>query len=645
MAAEQPPWERCSQDSCIGIRLPTMAWCLAHAAEEAPDAFDAELKRIGEEGTVDLRGVPISAELLRRLLAAAPHEGTRSTFTAAQFARSTVQEGVWFAGATFHGMADFDGATFEDGAEFAGATFHRAANFSNAEFYAEAEFDGATFEDGAVFALATFHGEARFGGATFHGQAQFLMATFQDWADFAYVTFQDRAGFGSATFHDAASYDGATFQDWADFDGASFRRGAGFEEATFHGAASFRGATFRKWGEFDGAAFHGEVRFAGATFHGAARFVRATFRRATQVGPLLARWLVLDSAAFGARVQLEATAAALCARRAQFPAGVHLRLRYASIVLDDADLAAPAILAGAPSPFPRLAQQEEQVARGWQRLPPGPRQQRWRPRLLSVRRADVAGLRLADVDLCACHFAGAHNLDRLRMEGAPLFARTSGWWRARRKTLAEEQRWRANRPGRWRKAGWYPRACQPPSKAEAPGVLEPARLAALYRELRKGREDAKDEPGAADFYYGEMEMRRHDPTTPKAERLVLWAYWLLSGYALRAWRALVALAIVIMLAGVTFAFWGFPPAPPSFRPITVDRGGALVYQQEPTEPRARLARLPKAIRLSARSATALLRGPDRPLTPLGEWVEIGLRFAGPLLLGLAVLSVRGRVRR
>ena len=39
-------------------------------------------------------------------------------------------------------------------------------------------------------------------------------------------------------------------------------------------------------------------------------------------------------------------------------------------------------------------------------------------------------------------------------------------------------------------------------------MLEPGQIAGLYRELRKGREDAKDEPGAADFYYGEMEMRR-----------------------------------------------------------------------------------------------------------------------------------------
>jgi hypothetical protein len=44
---------------------------------------------------------------------------------------------------------------------------------------------------------------------------------------------------------------------------------------------------------------------------------------------------------------------------------------------------------------------------------------------------------------------------------------------------------------------------------ETPDVLEPGQIAGLYRALRKGREDVKDEPGAADFYYGEMEMRRH----------------------------------------------------------------------------------------------------------------------------------------
>jgi hypothetical protein len=229
----------------------------------------------------------------------------------------------------------------------------------------------------------------------------------------------------------------------------------------------FIGTHFNSWSSFDHAVFMGEARFDLASFQGDARFLG-------------------------------------------------MRLRFATVVLDDADLAAPAIIAGAPAPFPELEQEERKVARAWQRMPPGPWGQRWRPRLLSLRRTDVAGLRLADADLCACRFIGAHNLDRLRLEGAPLFARTAGWWRARRRTLAEEQHWRAGRSGRWRSAHWNPPACQPvASRAlEAPEVPDRARLAALYRDLRKGREDAKDEPGAADFYYGECEMRRHDSRTP-----------------------------------------------------------------------------------------------------------------------------------
>jgi hypothetical protein len=405
MASQQMPWQwpRCHHDDCMGVRLPTTAWCLAHAAEHTPDALDAELARIGAEGTVDARGVMLSDELLARVLAALPRTDDRPTFTTAHFEQ-----------ASFQGKAGFDDASFQG----------------------KAGFDDASFQDAAGFRAASFQGEARFDRASFQGEA----------------------GFDRASFQDTAAFD------------------------------------------------------------------RASFERATQLGPLLARRLVLDGAAFAARVQLDVTAATLCARRARFPAGAHLRLCYATVVLDDADLAAPAILAGVPTPFPQLQAQEQQVAPGWARLPPGSPGQRWRPRLLSVQRADVAGLRLAEVDLRACRFAGAHNLDRLRIEGAPLFARTPGWWRARRKTLAEEQHWRATRPGRWRPGGWYPRACQPPAspRVEAPGVVEPARLAAVYRELRKGREDAKDEPGAADFYYGECEMRRHDPTTPKAERWVGW---------------------------------------------------------------------------------------------------------------------------
>jgi hypothetical protein len=100
----------------------------------------------------------------------------------------------------------------------------------------------------------------------------------------------------------------------------------------------------------------------------------------------------------------------------------------------------------------------------------------------------------------------------------------------------------------------------------------------LYRALRKGREDTKDEPGAADFYYGEMEMRRlaRRPVNPigagrigaasrgRVERWILTAYWLV--YGLRAWRAVAGLAVVTALFAVAFHFVGLavPPRPVSY---------------------------------------------------------------------------------
>src|SRR5271154_4185370 len=108
----------------------------------------------------------------------------------------------------------------------------------------------------------------------------------------------------------------------------------------------------------------------------------------------------------------------------------------------------------------------------------------------------------------------------------------------------------AGSPGRWLGA--------------QPGMLDPGQIAGLYRALRKGREDVKDEPGAADFYYGEMEMRRHARPLSDGkldrhsaatsgggvERGILTAYWLVSAYGLRAARAVAAPAVVTMLLAV-----------------------------------------------------------------------------------------------
>ena len=152
---------------------------------------------------------------------------------------------------------------------------------------------------------------------------------------------------------------------------------------------------------------------------------------------------------------------------------------------------------------------------------------------------------------------------------------------------------------------------------EVQDALDASSIAGIYRDLRKGREDSKDEPGAADFYYGEMEMRKHDETKPRAERLIVWLYWLVSGYGLRASRALLSLLVTIVVFAALLYAWGFP----SQRSL-VD-----------------------ALTFSAKSTTSLFRPPDQPLTTAGEWLNMVLRLLGPLFFGLALLSLRGRVKR
>jgi hypothetical protein len=147
----------------------------------------------------------------------------------------------------------------------------------------------------------------------------------------------------------------------------------------------------------------------------------------------------------------------------------------------------------------------------------------------------------------------------------------------------------------------------------------PGRVTRLYRALRKAQEDNKNEPAAGDFYYGEMEMRRLGPARPFGERFILWLYWLVSGYGLRGLRALAWLAVVVVGLAMLFELVGFArhPSPPT-------TWGSLLY--------------------AARS-TLSIADPEAQLTGWGKLFQLILRLAGPVLLGLALLAVRNRVKR
>jgi hypothetical protein len=470
---------------------------------------------------------------------------------------------------------------------------------------------------------------------------RFEQATFTGDAQFGEVTFSGDARFGEATFTGLAWFDRATFTGDAWFNQATFTRLAVFGMATFTGDALFDVANFKGPGyaQFGKVTFNGKAWFYRTAFSGDALFGGARFEQARQFGPLLAAGrLELDDVQFAQPVQIEVSAAGLCCRRARFPSGVQFRLRWARVVLDDTDLAAPSILAGIPAPSEEiLAGRENEIATAWQRLPAGELSER--PQLVSLQRVNVAGLGLSNVSAADCRFAGAHNLDKLRLESGVSFATAPSQWGlggrrwGGREVIAEERAWRANpdRPRRTRR-GWAAPDWPGWLGDRQPGVLDPGQIAGLYRALRKGREDIKDEPGAADFYYGEMEMRRARPRSDsnsgnqsgassrgRVERGVLTAYWLVSGYGLRAWRAVAALAVVTALLAVAFRLAGFavPPRPVSY-------WTSLLY---------------------AFRATLSLTDNEVKLTAWGQLLQGVLRLTGPVLLGLALLALRGRVKR
>jgi hypothetical protein len=287
-------------------------------------------------------------------------------------------------------------------------------------------------------------------------------------------------------------------------------------------------------------------------------------------------------------------------------------------------------------------------------------------RVTGLRGADAEMLALGDTDLGECRFAGVHHLDRIRLDGRTTFgtppAGARRWgvlprW-TRRRVVAEEQHWRAARTPdpalppdevAARARGWA-RGPGHPDPALTP---DPADVAAVYRQLRKAFEDGKDEPGAADFYYGEMEMRRHDPDGPLGERALLWLYWAASGYGLRASRALAWLGVAVAVTMLALMAWGVPGTDP--RPVTeavpVAAGQPARWVTDTPDPELALpwaerftaGRAEKAARVVINSV--VFRSGPSSVTAAGTYIEMVTRFLTPVLLVLALLAVRGRVKR
>jgi uncharacterized protein YjbI with pentapeptide repeats len=583
--------------------------CLAHLEE---GDLQAELNRIGKAGSIDARGVRFTQQLLARVL-------------------DTLLQDTGTGGPhrLLPGQANFDGAYFEGDSDFSSVVFAGRASFNHATFELQEEgpFYDTTFQDEALFMHSRFE------------DAGFFESEFKGNVRFSYSEIHGTAWFRHAVFHGMAHFD----------------------RTVFSGEASFQGCQYYDYTTFTESTFRASVDFDDTQFKTDLFLTQTRFESPVILGKLTSKQTVsLDQATFLAPAEMEIAATRLLCRKASFPGGIHMRIRSGTVDCSDAvftgpssiwgvqdltfrvDLAAADFVEGAGTALQEelmyaLAREPAEQREGEPEREgesealkeiPVPANEPW---LVSLAGAEVANLTVSGMDLSLCRFYQAHNLDQIRLEGDLSFGGPpEKKLLTRRKLLSEERLYRDQYGG-----VWYYDVEFPADRAVYLGpTLEPSQIAGIYRALRKSREDSRDEPGAADFYYGEMEMRRlackarsrrawekrafFDWVQAKTESFILFLYWLISGYGLRAWRAIAVLAFLVALSTAYFALAG-------------DLGSS--------------ANVSTALLFSLQSITALLRGSERQLSLSGEWVQLLLRFIGPILIGLAILSIRGRVKR
>ncbi|MEU9978736.1 pentapeptide repeat-containing protein [Streptomyces sp. NPDC051014] len=664
-----PPWPYCGHGAdpatdpvgCIGIHVPGHTVCLAHLTDTDRTAY---LSGLVPGTDIDHRGTPFTEDLLEALLnsihdpsTGKPHLGI-ARFNGAQFSGDALFNGVQFSG-----DALFNGAQFYGDALFHGVQFSGDAGFAMVQFSGDVLFIGVQFSGDALFHDAQFSGDARIFDAQFSRDAWFTRVQFSSDAQFFDAQFSGTAWFDVAQFSIGASFTRVQFSGDASFTMVQFSGDVWFERVQFSGDARFHDAQFSRDARFDGVQFSGYAHFDGVQFFRVARFDGARFGGVSVFGPLLCGGRVeLSEAVFVLPVTLEIAAAELVCNRTRWESTATVRVRYALVDLGHAVLTAPVAVAAHPTPFTcgGSAMREDLLASPG--LDPRPDD---RVRVVSVQGVDAAHLVLTDTDLTDCLFSGAFHLDQIRLEGRTNFASApTGWHRrsiravhwTRRRTLAEEHHWRAHAahqpalargappgPGLWRPGPHHPDPARTP---------DPEDVAALYRQLRKAFEDGKNEPGAADFYYGECEMRRHDLTgTTQGERRLLWGYWLLSGYGLRASRAFTWLLAAMTLTVLLLMSFGLPAHDPDPATTGTQTGNKITLHTSTPDAalhggwtqRMTWARAEKATRVAINSV--VFRSSGQNLTTPGTYIEMASRLLEPTLLALGVLAVRGRIKR
>jgi uncharacterized protein YjbI with pentapeptide repeats len=482
------------------------------------------------------------------------------------------------SGTRFLGSLELSDATIAS-ADFTGAEFRKGLRLSRVRFDDKTSFDEAGGSD-LWIEEATFAAGASFRRLNV-GNLKVKSTSFA-----RYVSF-DECVLGFATFRDVQ------FAAEARFRQIQSRGRLTLRSVRFGGALSFQESTLGALA-FPGCEFVGPLQAGDLVVEENVEFVGAVFKDTRRLELNAGGACVLRDANFIQPLVLIVAAPVLTANGAYFERGADVLLDPATEVsLSDAAFLGPSRIAtrtpgkGAPA------------------------------KVTSLDRARAEGLTLEGLDLSSCGLARLHRLDDVLISGrgqlalAPAVVEGS----YRREVLADEavRRARGSRMLAWASVRWTaPKALV----EEAP--LEPQLIANTYRAMRKAREASHDYPGAADFYYGEMEMRREGAES-WVERMVLTVYWLISGYGLRASRAMLVFAFAVLILATCFQTFGLND-PSSF---------------------------PHTIGWTLSASISIVKPPVEKvsMTTVGLYLNVITRILGPALIALTVLALRSRVRR
>jgi uncharacterized protein YjbI with pentapeptide repeats len=386
-----------------------------------------------------------------------------------------------------------------------------------------ARFDQARFLAPARFADVTFGGDASFDRACFDGLASFFGAKFTGNVSFREARFARELSMYGSRVHGHASFDQVTVTNDALF-GDACLSSTSFQQAEFHGFTSFDGTRFHGDARFRGARFWRAVSLRKSGFDGIAGFESVRFVGNAFLEPAsIARRLTLAEARSQGKLEINASGCLVDLREARVMGRLVLRLC-------DADLDLRGLVARGHASVTRRAGSV---------------------RVVSLERLDVDRLSVTGADLSGCHLAGIAEPERLRLTSCVFATTPRGiqlrlswppvrWWHSRQ-VLADEHAWRFG-----------------PSRHDR-GARDPGRLTRLYDGLK-----VEDERTASDFAFGAMEMRRLSAPR-RAGRMLLGAYWLLSGYGFRMGRAVAWFALVAAVATAALV-WSAAPQHTARRP-------------------------------------------------------------------------------